>query len=229
MAFDAERLGAMAAIAACLPSRHGVQIEPVVGMDATGTNSSVVAVDALGFAVTARTKRAVGCGNPSVSLDPVGPVLRVVQPAWRQKLPMLELRTQATTCDRQMTRRTLSARFAARRLRRLMAAQATAHPGQLSTRCDVGVLNRAVTLCAADVATRVRCMVELQIRRRNVGAFDAIAVLRPIADVTKLTAAEPFAARILDARAVVVLAAVAAVAARRVRQQPIGASATPRG
>ena len=85
VAGQTKRLLAMAARALLLifPGRDGMHVQPVVRVNATGTNPAVVAVGTVFLAVTIAAEAAVVTSDGLVSQDPIGPMPGVVEPVGR--------------------------------------------------------------------------------------------------------------------------------------------------
>src|SRR5262249_14831222 len=104
-----------------------------------------------------------------------------------------------------------------------VTAHASAHPRQLIARRELDALHSTVTGSAANLARRVHRVVELEPRRREQQPFDAIALLRTVAEVTIAALGAELAGVGAHVGEVLVVAAVTAVAARRRWQQRIAA------
>ena len=193
MAGNAEALLVMTAGAGrtVLTGCDGMQIQPVIRMHAAWADPAIVAIGAVVLAVAVGAKTAVRARDQLVALDPIGPVLRMMQPARWLEPAARELGLHDARAV-EMTRRARSASFAARRVGHLVAPEAAAHTRHVITGREIHVLYGTVALRAANVAFRVRAVIEVQVRCRHHHAIDEVAMFRPVSDVARFTAAQRF-------------------------------------
>ncbi len=169
----------------------GMQIQPVIRMHAPWPDAPIVTIGAVILAVAVGAKPAVRARDQLVAFNPIGPVLRMMQPARWLEPAARELGLHDARAV-EMTRRARSARFAAGGVGHLVATEAAAHARHVIAGREIHVLYGAVALRAANVAFRVRAVIEVQVRCRHQHAIDAVAVFGPVSDVARFTAAQGF-------------------------------------
>jgi len=162
---EAERLLAVAAGAGgiVLPSSDGMHADPVVRVHPARADAAVMATRAKALAMTVGAEPAlVGC-HALVSLDPIGSVLRVVQPGRRQELPAGKLRLQHAALLAQVTRGARARGFTLTRRGVLVTLETSPHARQLVGRRELEVLDATMTALAAHTASNVQRVVEAQV------------------------------------------------------------------
>jgi hypothetical protein len=229
VACHAEGLRSVAAPAARAfgARRHRVGKEPVAGVYRARPHATVVAIHAFALVVAGGARRAVCSGDVAMAFEPVRAVLRVAHPARWQELPARELRHQARPVLREVTHVAGAAGWkrASASLPRggcssrggdavCVALQTLSHFREVLRRCQRHALDAGMAPGTRDAERVVRPVIELQVRRRDDGPVDEVAVAGEVRRVA-------VAARLRGARSGLyvrwprVVGAVASVASRR--------------
>src|SRR6185295_10702262 len=188
----------------------------------TRTHAAVVAAAAEALGVAARTETAVVARNPLVALEPVGAVLRIVEPRGRLE-PTLGKGRDELRSPGQVACRTGARCFARLGHVARVAAEAASHARQLVGRRLGERADVAVARLAVDGACGVHRVIELEVRRREHGPEHALAVLRAVPDVAERARTERVRAGLH--LALTMVRPMARVAACSRRKQQLGARA----
>jgi hypothetical protein len=166
MTIGTESLELMAAHAPriVLTSALCVHRHPIVRMNLTRTNPSVMTIGAFVFRVATTAEGAVVRGDGLVTLDEIRGVCRVVHPLWWNKFARGERREHAAVVARGVTRDALTLGLTLRSAAHVVAGEASSHSRKLTTRCQLEFADLAMTLSALDVAIDVFLVRENKVR-----------------------------------------------------------------
>ena len=153
--------GAPRAVLLCCDRVHR---QVVVGMNAPRPNPAVVTTRAIVFGVARSAEPAVVAGHALVPLHESGIVLCVPQPARRAQHARGKMGLEPSARHDQVAGRTARGSVAAGGFRQIVAPKASSHPRHLIVGGQRELLDGTMALTAADVASGVRAVVDLDQR-----------------------------------------------------------------
>ncbi len=190
-------------------------------MDIAWSNAAIMAVGALVFGVARRAEAAVFCGHSAVSVGEVGRVLGMSEPPRGHQQSARQPGAHPTAKVGEVADGALGARITSRLSGQIVTPQAAAHARQRVASRQGKLLHLTVALAAANIAQRMRAVVELHRRVSENHAWHHSGLCAAPTHMAVLASAVSVGPGCGRAE-LAMHAAVTAIANLRLREQPIG-------